>query len=100
MQLTSSEGAVPEDGGSVGPHFRDELGQSRRALHLLGGLPGIDGHQEDSHSRSSGRGSEGLDQDGQLLRILVAVEEGQDARVGRRVTKPRQRTLKTNERGE
>mmetsp|Transcript_47130 Transcript_47130/g.105971 ORF Transcript_47130/g.105971 Transcript_47130/m.105971 type:complete len:295 (+) Transcript_47130:238-1122(+) len=78
-----TNGTLPERGGVLLGLLQEPL-QAVLALHLLGGLPGINGHEEHAEASSATGGRHGLGRGGQV-RVLEGRER---AVVGRGVAEP------------
>lgn len=85
-----AQGSVPEGSDALLANAVSEEFESVGAsLGLLGRLEGVDGGERHPKRRAGQTGKDGLDRDGPVN----ALEQGEDASVGGRVTEPREGSL-------
>ena len=89
----SGHRSVVEHRRSAGPGLLEQVSEALAAVHLHGGLHGVDGHEEDSPESGCARGGAGLDAHGQVLGLLEVVEEVEHAGIGSGVSESRERAL-------
>lgn len=85
-----AQGSVPEGSDALlANSVSEEFESVGASLGLLGRLEGVDGGERHPERRAGQTGKDGLDRDGPVN----ALEQGEDASVGGRVTEPREGSL-------